>query len=167
MTPERWSKVEDLFQVAVARPPNERSGFLEETCVGDDELRREVEALLASDHDEDSMLEDIASGMAAEWAAEGDADDLLGKTLGHYQILSVLGSGGMGEVYLAQDNTLDRKVALKLLPRRFTQDRDRLRFESSEHHHHLRDRGVRWHPLHGHGIRRGRNAARADRRAPA
>lgn len=127
MSPERWEKVAQLFEAAVARPTVERAAFLDEACGSDRALRDEVESLLASDRDGEEALDEIASDVAAGWTTEGRGDDLLGKTLGRYRILSVLGSGGMGEVYLAQDTTLDRKVALKLLPRKFTQDRDRLR----------------------------------------
>ncbi|HEY5036724.1 MAG TPA: serine/threonine-protein kinase, partial [Chthoniobacterales bacterium] len=89
-----------------------------------------VEALLRADQGEKGLLEDIASSMAAGWVAETDSKshhDLVGRNLGRYKVLAPLGSGGMGEVYLAQDNTLDRKAAIKLLPRHFTRDLDRLR----------------------------------------
>ncbi len=127
MTPERWRRVTELFQSAVAQSVETRAAFLDEACAEDGSLRWEVEALLAADSKEEGVLEEIASGLAADWAAENDGHGLVGKTLGRYQVFAALGSGGMGEVYLAQDTTLDRKVALKLLPRRFTRDRDRLR----------------------------------------
>jgi eukaryotic-like serine/threonine-protein kinase len=127
MIPERWQRVEALFEEAVARPVESRAVFLEEACAGDDLLRHEVEMLLASDQEAESGLEEIAPGVAAKWAVENDHRDLAGQMLGRYKILAHLASGGMGEVYLAQDTTLDRKAALKLLPRQFTQDADRLR----------------------------------------
>src|SRR5215212_6815880 len=122
MTPERWQKIDALFQAAVARPRETRTVFLHEHCAGDEAMRREVEALLASDETADTDLDEIASGVAAGWASENTQADLIGQTIGRYQIISPLGSGGMGEVFLAHDTMLDRKVAVKLLPRQFTLD---------------------------------------------
>ena len=134
MTPERWREIEKLFQATVTRPLEEQNVFLDEACAGDVSLRREVAALLASDHAEESRLDEITSGVAAGWMAESHSRELIGQCFGRYEIVAPLGSGGMGEVYLARDATLDRKVALKLLPRQFTQDRDRLRrFEQEAH----------------------------------
>ncbi|HMJ04847.1 MAG TPA: protein kinase, partial [Chthoniobacterales bacterium] len=129
MTPERWSQVEELFESVIARAPAERAAWLDRICADDETLRREVEALLAADEnaEEDGAWEEIASGVAAGWAAENEGDELIGQTLGRYEVLSVLGAGGMGQVYCARDTALDRKVALKLLPPQFTRDRDRLR----------------------------------------
>src|SRR5215468_870517 len=127
MTPERWREIEVLFQRAIARPIEERDEFLDEACASDESLRRELGALLASDRDADGKLEEVASGIAVEWATEENQNELLGQTIGRYKILTPLASGGMGEIYLAQDTTLDRRVALKFLPRPFTQDSDRLR----------------------------------------
>src|SRR6185503_20410600 len=109
MTADRWRKIEEVFQAVVAEPPEKRDTLLDETCAGDDDLRQEVKALLASDHEDEKDLEEIASGVAAEWIrdSEGENNDLIGKSFGHYQIISRLGSGGMGEVYLAQDSTLN------------------------------------------------------------
>ena len=130
MTPERWQKIEELFQSTLDRPIQEREAFLSNACDGDETLRREVESLLASDCRPDRELDDIASGVAAQWAAEDQTSELIGQTLGRYRITGALGSGGMGNVYLAEDTTLDRKVALKFLPQQFTRDQDRLsRFE--------------------------------------
>ena len=126
MTPARLQKIDELFQAAVAQLPNERSSYLDEACASDETLRREVEALLAADSEVDDFAQ-IAQGVAAAWADRNDRPDLAGQTLGRYKIIEPLGLGGMGEVYLAEDVTLHRKVALKLLPRQFTQDADRLR----------------------------------------
>ena len=127
MTPERWRHVETLFEAAVARLPQERAAFLKESCNGDESLRSELEVLLAADQAPADAFDEIATDVAAGWATESAGHDLIGQNVGRYHIISPLGSGGMAEVFLAHDAMLDRKVALKLLPRRFTRDRDRLR----------------------------------------
>jgi serine/threonine protein kinase/Tfp pilus assembly protein PilF len=127
VTPERWRQVENLFEAAVARPPQERAAFLKQSCNGDELLRSEVEVLLAADEAPADGFDEIATDVAAGWATETAGHDLIGQNVGRYHILSPLASGGMAEVFLAHDTMLDRKVALKLLPRQFTRDRDRLR----------------------------------------
>ena len=108
--------------------PTQRSAFLEEACGDDEAVRREVEALLAAHGKAGSFLETPALGLAAQaQAAETPSRSLVGKTLGAYQILSLLGSGGMGEVYKARDSRLNRSVAIKVLPPDKTSDADRKR----------------------------------------
>jgi len=126
MEPERWQKIEAMFQSAIALSLPERSAFLAHACQDDDTLRREVEALLAADQKAD----DITLAMPAQVAAEMFAAPpplQTGQALDHYTILSQLGAGGMGIVYLAEDTRLKRKVALKVLPAQFTQQPDRVR----------------------------------------
>ena len=127
MTPAKWRTVEELFENALACPDEERATFLREHAGGDESIQREVEALLESHAGADGELEELVQGVAADWAGDGDSAGMAGQKLGRYEIVSPLASGGMGEVFLAQDTMLDRKVALKLLPRQFTRDRDRLR----------------------------------------
>src|ERR1700730_5700553 len=126
MTRERWQKVREMFQAALDRAPEERSAFLLNACVEDESLRREVESLLAA-HEKDGSFIDSPAYEAAAGMFATDSDLTLGQEIGHYEILSTLGKGGMGEVYLARDTKLSRKVALKVLPGAFTQDRERLR----------------------------------------
>lgn len=125
MTPERWQQLKQIFQSALERNPAERSAFLAQACAGDEALRSEVESLISS-HDQAG---DSIEAMAAEAATEMLAKDraIVGKQIGHYQVLSHIGRGGMGEVFLAQDMNLGRKVALKLLRTDFTRNEDRLR----------------------------------------
>ncbi len=99
-------------------------------CNGDEELRHEVGHLLASNDQANSFLATPAVAAAAELIAEEQADAMIGRRLGHYRILSRIGAGGMGEVYLAEDEKLGRKIALKLLPAEFAAKPERLhRFE--------------------------------------
>src|SRR5215510_5793930 len=126
-TQEMWGRIERLWNAALERAQSERAAFLAEACEGDEELRREVESLLRFDLRAEHFIESPALEVAARAQAESQEETLIGRMMGHYRILSLLGEGGMSEVYLAHDTSLERQVALKLLPAKFTQDADRLR----------------------------------------
>lgn len=130
MTPERYQQIARLFHSAQELAPEQRGDYLIQASDGDEELRREVEKLLAGDEEANNFLSTPAFLVAAEALASEKAQSLIGKRLGRFEILSLLGAGGMGEVYLAKDAQLGRRVALKLLPKEFTAHSDRLqRFE--------------------------------------
>src|SRR5437773_4496316 len=130
MTPARFQRIEEIFLAAVEQQPDQVSAFLDTACDGDAVLRREVEALLASDQRAGRFIEGSSVGLATKVIQNQQADSLVGETFGHYKTSKRIGSGGMGEVYLATDVTAGRKAALKLLPLRFTGDAERLkRFE--------------------------------------
>lgn len=126
MKAERWKQVNDLFQSAVERAPGARAAFLDEACHGDEGLRREVESLLTSHERAESFIELPAFEVAPELVTNAKAGALVGKVIGHYRIESLIGIGGMGEVYLARDERLGRKAALKLLPDSLTTDKTQL-----------------------------------------
>jgi serine/threonine protein kinase/Tfp pilus assembly protein PilF len=127
MTPERWQQVDRLFHAAIEIEPGERPAFLAQSCADDESLRNEVESLLLSHGTTDSFFETPVSDIAADLLAEAESKLTAGQSVGPYKILSLLGEGGMGEVYLATDTRLVRQVALKLLPPRFTLDAERVR----------------------------------------
>ncbi len=127
MQPERWQEIDRLFHEALECEPPDRARFLENACSGDETLRQEVAELISSHEQSDTFIETPASGLAAELLARSGAGLEVGQTIGRYEIASVLGAGGMGEVYLANDSQLRRQVALKLLPAHFTIDAERVR----------------------------------------
>jgi eukaryotic-like serine/threonine-protein kinase len=131
VTPERWQQAREIFRSALEREASERAAFLNEACTGDESLRLEVESLLASLEEGGSFLETPAYRIAADQGImiteELGATVVAGQTINHYKITSPLAAGGMGEVYLAEDTRLERRVALKFLPALFTQDERHLR----------------------------------------
>src|SRR5438552_5911799 len=134
MTPARLQTIEEIFLAALDQEPDQISAFLDTACDGDDGLRREVEALLASDQRAGRFIEKSAVGLATKVIENQQAASLIGETIGHYKISESIGTGGMGEVYLATDIVAGRKAALKLLPMRFTGDAERLkRFQQEAH----------------------------------
>src|SRR5262245_31975041 len=127
MTPERWQYIERLYHAALERGTDEQAAFLAETCDGDDALRGEVESLLRCDTRAEQFIESPALEVAAQLWTEDRVQSMIGRRIGPYQILSLLGAGGMGEVHLALDTRLGRKVAVKFLLDEFTTDAERLR----------------------------------------
>ena len=120
MPDKNWKRVKDVFHEALRRSSDERAQFLDEECDGDNELREEVESLLDSLREAQTFLETPIISSSADRQPEWHLEN--GKRLSHYKIIEPIGSGGMGEVYLAEDERLRRQVALKVLPADLAQD---------------------------------------------
>ncbi|MGI9068856.1 MAG: protein kinase domain-containing protein [Pyrinomonadaceae bacterium] len=127
MKPERYQHIQALLQSALELEDDKREAFLREACAGDESLRRQVESLMISYEQAGSFLESPAAEPVASLVTNAKEMLRAGEALGPYRILSRIGSGGMGEVYLAEDTRLGRRIALKLLSASFTKDDDRIR----------------------------------------
>jgi serine/threonine protein kinase len=120
MTPERWREVERIYEGALACEPSGRAAYIAKACSGDEALRHEVESLLAHSASAEHFIEEPA--IAGAGALAGLSPDTAkqvsltpGTRLGAYEILALIGRGGMGAVYRARDMRLDRSVAIKVV----------------------------------------------------
>jgi eukaryotic-like serine/threonine-protein kinase len=132
----RWRQIETLYDQALEIEESRREAFLRQVCGGDDELLQDLEGLLAKRPRAASFLKEPAlRGIAREFAATATAaPSWVGREIANYQFVSLLGSGGMGEVYRARDTRLERQVAIKILPEEFSHDTDRVsRFQREAH----------------------------------
>ncbi len=128
MSPERWEQITEIYHSALELELGERLAFLDAACADDDSLRREVESLLKADSEAGDFIAHPAFHDAASLlTVKTDVPLAVGQNLGHYKIISRLGAGGMGEVYLAKDSKLNREVAIKILPASFAENPNYLR----------------------------------------
>ncbi|MBS1796486.1 MAG: PD40 domain-containing protein [Acidobacteria bacterium] len=131
MNPDRWKQIDELFDAALDLPETARAAFLDERCGDDADLKREVLSLLAAGAESADFLDESAMGvvaknLAGEQRLTGETD-FRGRRIGTYRIEKMLGAGGMGEVYLATDEKLKRRVALKILPAEYTSNDERVK----------------------------------------
>jgi len=134
MTSAQFKTIEEIFRAALDQEPPQVDAFLKAACEGDEALQRKVEALLTSRQKAANFIETSAVGLATRIIQNCQGPSFIGRTFGHYKISESIGTGGMGEVYLATDIIAGRNAALKLLPMRFACDTGRLkRFQQEAH----------------------------------
>ena len=127
MDSARLKQIEIIYHAACGVAEADRESFLDESCTNDLDLRREVESLLGFDETPSDFIDKPPESLAADMFVDREKQaGFAGKIIGHYKVIKQIGAGGMGEVYLAEDNKLDRKVALKILPAEFAEDKDRM-----------------------------------------
>ncbi len=128
MDPERFRQIEERYQAALELPPAERESFIEKICGEDEDLRREIETLLATKSSSNDFSEKPPLSLATEMFSQKQRQrNLAGQEISHYKIIRLLGAGGMGQVYLAEDTKLHRQIALKVLTMQFENDVERIK----------------------------------------
>lgn len=128
MNKGRFTQLEEIYRALLGQPPANRAQFIIDSCGDDNELRSEIESLLSYDDLNSQFLDSAPEVLIAEaFAKDSDEPELVKREISHYRIERLIGEGGMGKVYLAEDIKLNRSVALKVLPDALVGDQDRLR----------------------------------------
>ncbi|MCB1024569.1 MAG: protein kinase, partial [Acidobacteria bacterium] len=125
MDPKTFQKIESIFNAAAELKGQARANFLDQECGNDEKLRSKVESLLAIENSK-GFIDASPQDLAASLLAERKETDLVGELIGEYRILSMIGKGGMGEIYLALDDSLKRKAAIKILLPEVIRNTDRV-----------------------------------------
>src|SRR5207253_443095 len=126
---QRFQQISQIYHATRECEPEQRADFLQQACGGDRDLRQEVESLLASEKSAEAFFSSKGMKEKAKRLGGKPSQSLVGRTIDNYQVRSLLGVGGMGEVYRARDTKLGREVAIKVLPAGFASGSDRLRLE--------------------------------------
>jgi len=124
VTPDRWQRVKDVFSAACELDASERNRYLDETCAGDAALRAEVVSLLDAHNQTDAVIDRPAAAYVGGGEVFAGSDRRIGQRIGAYEIVALIGHGGMGEVYRARrvDAQYDKEVAIKLVPAGYHRD---------------------------------------------